>query len=415
MYPIDRESSLWAWLQDKQPVIGYYLFDFHFAGGEIATRYRTTKSGIIQLGDKLYLPFRSHVAIDPPEPTAYSIDQQIFNLSLAPRTAEEMEFEMQLWTGKIYPQAFSLQRPDLPGISATVYVAGQTEKTTRNSSNVVWYRDTAVRLVGTGNGRWGDLVRAWINLPAANPPEVSIAPEQLPNGIWTADPGTNTISPDPVYMQLLRLEGNGDLNLTFGTQFLYQDLSNPDDPHAALALWGGATGSTRGVRWLTQEAEQTYSLEIVNRRTRERRSIPFSRMQRRTTAGINYRLHRSDPLGAPIRAFIQSLPDYRDASLPENFREYGAQTCLLKTETQTQDITELLQLYQGKLHSVTKPKYADSGYRLDLGFSGPLTRIDAVNPRRLTPASQRAIDPTDKSLDSLNYVQVFGWGRENLN
>ena len=409
MYQFDENSSLWRWLQNKGPAVGYYLFDFRFAEGDLPVRRLCTKQGTIRVGDRLYLPFRTQVALDPPTPTAYSVDQNIFSLSLAPRTAEEMEFEMQLWTGRIYPQPFTLQRPDLPGISAVVHAVGKTGTATGLLAGEVWFRDTAVRFPGVGDG--ADLVRCWVNQPQANPPEVSIAPEALPDGIWTATPGSNAEASGNVYFQYMRLEGGTNIvNMAFGTEFFYQDPADPDNAVASLRLWDAAhqgANPTRATRWLTADAERRYSLRITNRRTQGSRDIPFSSMRRLTTGGLNYSVEDAD-----LRSFMRDLPNYRDSSLPESFREYGARMGIVANETVTLSTTAPVQLYSGKLHSVAKPKYEDSGYRLDLGFSGPLSKIDAVKARRLTPAEQKAIDPTDRSMESLTNVQVFGWGQE---
>ena len=177
------------------------------------------------------------------------------------------------------------------------------------------------------------------------------------------------------------------------------------DGDAALAAYNASP--ERGNRWLIPDAEQRYSLRILNRRTGEYRDIPFSRMTRNLGGGQpNYNIALPD-----LEDFMTSLPHYADASLAAtpSFQSHGARVSIIEKATQTLSVSEPLTLYSGKLHSLVKRREANGGYTLYLAFSGPFAKFDSSSSVIMTPADQKSRDSGDTSLDSLDSAQAVRW------
>ena len=403
MLDLSNKPRLKAELEKDEPGTVWLLFDIQYASGNFATEHWTTKQGIIEVDGNTYLPLRTALAVDPPELTAGAIDQNFFSLALAPESEEEMEVELDKWLGRTYPQAFDLSNPILPGISMRVKFVMKTTPETLTSETEIWTRDSSVRIIPDT----ADLVRAWVNIANATPPEIGIAPEQLPAGIFTATRGSSTAATEPVYMQRLRYSrSENDLWVNFGTEWEFVGAGgDPNDATAALAVYNASPAV--GNRWLTPDAEQRYALRIQNRQTREYRDIPFRDMTRGegTARFVNY--SRGDP---NLEPFMSSLPNYTDTSLPESFRQYGARTSIVEyTETKS-EVTESLTLYRGKLHSVVKTLDDEGGWRIVLGFSGPFAKVDNTTSINISQAEQRARDNTDGSMDGTSETTRIDWG-----
>lgn len=403
MLDLDTSSSLYQALKSDQDATAYFLFDIEYADADIAREYWTTKSGSLRIGDTTYLPYRIPFSVEPPRPTSKAVDQALFSLALAPRSEDEMELEKDKWEGRVYPQVWDPSNPNLRGIAMTVKVCFETGETSQTRSGVVWERDSSVRIIATSS----DLVRAWINLADANPPDIQIAPEQLPAGIFTATAGGTTVANEPVYLQVLRYDRpSNHLRINFGTQFSFVGPSgDPNDGDAAFAAFSASAAA--GNRWLTPEAEQRYTLRILNRSTREYRDIPFSSMTR-GPGGTNVNYFMDD---ANLEPFMVALPNYTDESLPESFRQYGANTSLVEIDTFTTAVTDPLTLYEGKLHSVGTRR-GDGGYALSLTFSSPFAKIDNSSSLNVTPDDQKARDLGDTSLDWASEMRRVDWGRK---
>ena len=407
MLQLDPNSSLYKELQSDDDFTAYFLFEVEFGDADIAKDYLTTKPGNITIGDITYLPFRIPFSVDPPKPTSAAVDQALFTLALAPRDEAEMEVEKDKWEGRAYPQVFDVSNPRLPGITLTVKMVFETGETSTTRPGVAWFRDTPVtqrRFRGPTPTRT-ELVDATVNLPDVKPPNVKIAPEQLPSGLWTATAGSNEVATEPVYMQFTRFGVNAadnaternTLRLAFGTEFIFNS-SN----------WRLATGAAKQNRWLTTDAESIYSLQILNRKTRESRVVPFSSMTRgaggQDIADSNYTVHLPE-----WGDFMRSMPHIQDSNEVETFRQYGAQTILIENVQQTSTVTEPLTLYKGKLHSVAT-KRGEGGYALIITFSSPFAKYDNSSSINLTTDDQKARDPGDTSLDWSSEMRSIRWG-----
>ena len=399
MLDLSNKPRLRAELEKDEPGTVWLLFEVTYASGNFATEYWTTKQGIIEVDGNTYLPLRTALAVDPPELTAGAIDQNFFSLALAPESEEEMEVELDKWLGRTYPQAFDLSNPILPGISMRVKFVMKTTAETLTSETEIWTRDSPARIVPG----WSDLVRAWINVTNITPPEVGIAPERLPAGIFTATRGSSTVATEPVYMQALRYDRTDkDLRLSLGTEWEFVGPGgDPNDANAALTVYEASPQKEN--RWLTPDAEQRYALRIQNRQTREYRDIPFRDMTR--SQRPNYFIKSTN-----LEPFMVSLPNYTDTSLPESFRQYGARTSIVEYIERKSEVTESLTLYRGKLHSVVKTLDDEGGWRIVLGFSGPFAKIDNTTSINISQAEQRARDETDGSMDGTSETTRIDWG-----
>ena len=224
MLQIDQSSDLWAALQDAGPQSAFLLFEIRYAAprrGYDPVEYFTTKPGAVTIGDITYQPFRIPLQPDPPQRASGSVDQDLMGFAIGPRSEVEMQVELAKWTGQAYPQDLTRDGANLPGIAMTIKIAFETGRTReREVLSEVWLRDTPVRRIPITV----DLTRAWIDFTESDPPEIGIAPLQLPESIWTATRGGATVAPEPVFFQRLRYNTSAarDKNalwLSFGTSF----------------------------------------------------------------------------------------------------------------------------------------------------------------------------------------------------
>ena len=417
MLNIDQTSSLWAALQDEGAQAAYLLFDNRYAGGDNAVEYLTTKQGTLLVDGNTYHPYRIPIGVEPPQRTGYAVDQGLFALSLAPRSEVEMRVELAKWEGRAYRQTygsgddqFTSRNTNLPGVSMTAKVVFEAPETRERLSDVIWFRDSPVtqRRFREGGPTRTELIDATLNLPDAQPPNVKIAPERLPDGIWTTTAGSNTVANEPTYFQFMRFGVNqtdnanerNTMRIALGTAFEF-----------TAENWRNAAGPDKQNRWMTADAEQRYAMRVLNRKTREYRDVSFASMTR-GSGGQDINNSSYTALLPDWGDFMRTLPHIQDSSETENLRAYGAQTSIVDITEQAVNVTSPLTLNFGKLHTIAKNKSREGGYRLLLAFSSPFAQLDGAFSVVLTPNDQKARDKTDTCLDVLDQVREVKWSRK---